>query len=685
MHIQLKTLKPYVILLVILLIAYLPVSTFYFGMKNDAFSDNFPNKFFLSEALHTGHLPLWNPYMNFGFPIYADMGFAFYNPITWLFGLIGYNAYTLTIEVLLYIYLGGVFMYRLGRYLQFNSDVCIAIAAMYMCSGFYTGSLQYINFLTAAGFLPLVMQTFLRLINNPGIKASFVFAVACYFVFAGGHPAIPVALLYFLFAILILLFGFNRAYRQNSKNILVFLFAAVVCFMLLYLPAIYSYLFILGDYGRSSTENQSLYATAGFTFSSYISFLFPYSTITVKDWFGTDVAMRNGFFSIAGFICAMLSFKSKQLYAKVFFIAAVIMLLLSAGGEIKALVFSKLPLLNYIRYNGEFRIYSILCFCIAAGYGLQQLNTADAGFKKTFNLSLKILGIICVSIFIILVAGKYFSISEVINVFGSNTGGAAKIKQFLAGPFSWFLMVSIILASAVILLSLYALKRNNFRLLVIIIILDLVVNSILYLPVTGVGQVTLKSIQAIYNTSPQGMPPPPLTPVNKIDTLDGKTTGLVGDITYYNKLIGTARLTDYPSYFTSTDQYFADKDLVREVSKHAYFFIKHTDTILGPSNISVLSFSPQRIEAQVNTMQDDTLVLLQNNYRFWRATVNGNSTSIQTVYKTFMSVPIRKGMNEVVFEYIDKRLPVCICISLLSFITGIIIVTRKRLPVNNQG
>jgi hypothetical protein len=92
-------------------------------MKNDAFSDNFPNKFFLSEAIHSGMLPLWNPYMNFGFPVYADPGFAFWNPITWVFALIGYSAYTLTVEVLCYIYIAGICMFALCRYLKLNAGI----------------------------------------------------------------------------------------------------------------------------------------------------------------------------------------------------------------------------------------------------------------------------------------------------------------------------------------------------------------------------------------------------------------------------------------------------------------------------------------------------------------------------------------------------------------------------------
>ena len=154
-----KKLKPYLLLLIVLLIAYLPLSSFYFGMKNDAFSDNFPNKYFLSQALHAGIFPLWNPYMNFGFPVYADPGFAYWNPITWFFTLIGYNAYTLTLEVLCYLYIAGICMYNLGRYLKFSSYTIFAVAVMYICSGFFVGSIQYINFLTAAAFLPFLSPT----------------------------------------------------------------------------------------------------------------------------------------------------------------------------------------------------------------------------------------------------------------------------------------------------------------------------------------------------------------------------------------------------------------------------------------------------------------------------------------------------------------------------------------------
>jgi hypothetical protein len=78
----------YLLLFLFLFIAYLPLSSFLFALKNDALTTNFPNKYFFSASLHAGYLPLWNPYINFGLPLYADPGFAFWNPMTWVFGLI---------------------------------------------------------------------------------------------------------------------------------------------------------------------------------------------------------------------------------------------------------------------------------------------------------------------------------------------------------------------------------------------------------------------------------------------------------------------------------------------------------------------------------------------------------------------------------------------------------------------
>src|SRR5215475_909698 len=114
-NLTLKTrVQSYLLVLLFLLVAYLPLSSFLFALKNDALTVNFPNKYFFSASLHSGYLPIWNPYINFGLPLYADPGFAFWNPLTWIFGLIGYSIPMLSVEILVYIWLAGIFMFELG-------------------------------------------------------------------------------------------------------------------------------------------------------------------------------------------------------------------------------------------------------------------------------------------------------------------------------------------------------------------------------------------------------------------------------------------------------------------------------------------------------------------------------------------------------------------------------------------
>jgi hypothetical protein len=184
---------------------------------------------------------------------------------------------------------------------------------------------------------------------------------------------------------------------------------------------------------------------------------------------------------------------------------------------------------------------------------------------------------------------------------------------------------------------------------------DLAINSIVCLPVTGVGWVTLPEIQKIYNSNPAGIPIPPLVPVRTINTLDPKTTGLVGDMSYYNKKIGTTKLTDYPSYFKSTALYFQDaaKDSVLNMP---YLFLKTSLKGSNDAKITVNKFSPTSIRLFVAAKSEDSLVFLQNNYPYWRAFINKREVPVSTAFRTFMSVPIQQGNNEVEFVYDDKYL-----------------------------
>jgi hypothetical protein len=687
MAFQPAKLKPYLILLVILLIAFLPVSTLYFGMKNDAFSDNFPNKFFFTEAIRSGFLPLWNPYLNFGFPIYADPGFAFWNPITWLFGaVIGYNAYTLTAEVLLFIYISGIAMFRLSRHLHFSLPASIATATMFMCSGFFTGQLQHINFLTSAAFLPLLIQQLLTLFTTPNYKNASLFSASLYMTFAGGHPAMPIGTIYFLISLSICIFIFNDSVRKKQKILLQYLLLSVFIFLLLYSPAIYSYLTVMPYYVRGEALDQFSETTYGFSPGSYLSFIFPFATVKDAKFLTDDLSMRNAYFSLAGFALVVSQLKSKNYLIRSLLLSAAVMLVFSSGGYIKGALYSFLPLLRYVRTNGEFRIFSILCFCLVAGYGLNELILRDDKKHVRFQRVIQVL--LCINLLTFFFVLFNLSSQNYLQYLSANFFKEKIFAiKFILDNLNFGNTLFLSCTLNVICLSALLIGKTNIKKITFIIVADLIINSITYLPFSGIGTTTLSAINDIYNKHEKSVIKPSLTPIKDIDTFSLKQTGLIGSASFYNKKIGITHLTNYPSYFSNTEAYFksAAPDTVNNLP---YIFLKK-DVIQHVDNPQYLNkaltidfFSPQKINIKVDLFQSDTLVLLQNYYKFWRAKVDGLEIPVARSFITFMSVPLSKGNHMVEFYYEDKILLLFVTLALTTLIVMIVLLT---LLLNSQA
>jgi hypothetical protein len=668
-----KVLKYYLLLLIVLLIAYLPLSSLHFAMKNDAFSDNFPNKYFLSQSLHAGIIPLWNPYMNFGFPIYADPGFAYWNPVTWLFAAIGYSAYTLTIEVLLYIYLGGAFMFRLCKWLNLSLPVAFIVACMYMCSGFYTGSIQYINFITAAAFLPLLIQAFLKLIYTPCFYNAIIFSLSLVFVAMGGHPAIPFAAIYLLLILFIAILIFQQNRITNLRKFIIFLLVSVILFLIFFSPALYSYASIWNVYGRNTPQQHFEITNTGFSIASLISLLFPFSINAHTSFLNNDVAMRNAYFSLPGFSAIFFAIKTKNKFVYCLLFTAFIFLILSIGGGFKEIIYQYLPLLKYIRTNGEYRIFFILLLCVVSGFGLEQIISNRNSFIK---LKLFFKYFIAADLFVLILTAIFFrnKITGFFAVTFSQHFSANLAKEFFQNMnFPVALIISLVIAIIVALLIIRK-KHLSAKYLAAIICFDIIINACICLPVTGVGSATVRQVQSFYNNNPPDIPVPPLISVKDIDTLNDKLTGLIGNVTYYNKKIGTTKLTDYPSYFKSTDTFFKSPEK-EFVLNRPYLFVLNDN---NNNSIKVLHFEPQKIVLTVQSTTNDSLICLQNNYKFWRAFENKKPLPVTTAFSTFISIPLSPGNHTIEFIYKDSLLLFFSIISVIVLVAMLIIIAKEK-------
>jgi hypothetical protein len=629
------------LLLLVCLIAYLPLSSFLFSMKNDAFIFNFPNKFFFSESIRQGSLPTWNPYLNYGFPLFADPGFAWWHPVTWLFGVIGYNAYTFSIEILLYIYIGGIGMYWFGKTLNLKSSTCFALGCMFMCSGFFIGNLQHINFLTSASFLPWLIGSWLKYQNNTSLKNLFFCGLSAFLLCAAGHPAIPIGTIYFTFFLTCSYFILFRKRIKTTTFILnqIKLLAFIILFLT---PLIYSYITIQPYYTRFEPANQLTSINTGFTIQSYLSFVFPFATIKNQAWFETDVSMRNAYFSFLGFIFFVffLVKKNKNTHSILFLFPGIFMLLLAAGGVTKVLLYEHLPGLQYIRTNGEFRIFSIFSFIICGAFHLELLF-----LKQKESLSVKKYKR---WIFLLLFIGLAILSTTFLMSIKINSEGLISGTKYLLDHLSFqqcFIIAGIIFF-IISILYLFALtrKRSITGFILFALVMDLILNSWALLPITGVGKTSVAHMQSIINKSPKGFPKPTFNK-EKEPLLTKEEIPLVGNWAWYAKNFANPQI-DYPSMLNSTQKFINSKDSNFFRGKSFAFFIS------GRKNQMIVErFSPHLFSLKVHSPEADTLVLLQNDFPGWKVTRNNVDVKPIVYAKTFMAIPVQKGESIIKWKF----------------------------------
>jgi hypothetical protein len=673
-------------------IAYLPLSSFLFAVKNDALIANFPPKYFFSAALHAGHWPLWNPYMNFGLPMYADPGFAFWHPLTFLFGALGYNIWLLSVEILVYLWLGGIFMYFLGRYLGHSRKTAFLIAAMFMCCGFFIGNLSQTNFLTCAAFLPLVVQTFLQLQQTPTPKRMFFAAGSIYLLISGGHPAIPIGTLYFLAALLAGL-ALTKPKPRELKKLATTNLLLILTVLGLTAPIWLSWLQIWPYFTRASPVVQSNSADTGFTLTSWSSFVFPFATMANTDFFGTTTSMRSGYFSFIGFGLLLFTLAHKRNRLQhIFLIEGVLFLLVSFGGDVKIFIYSHMPLLTFIRDNGEYRIFTLFAFILTVSWPLERLlQQSDKAINHYFPRMIN--AFFLLSLIALLIGCGIMLYRQIPFLPPSTNGLLLRIKHQL-DILSPAEALTINAAILLLLTAAWFLLRHRVRNAILIpgiISIDLILSCWLLLPFTGVQRQSPADMQALLPHVSPGIPLPTLEPLAQNDRPGLEK--ILGRWSYYTKQPGTPVKGDYPVLLQETKDYF-ESPCAKTLVQRPFVFRTAPNAPLP----RLTAFSPTRIELQVGQVAApakrdhengpaDTLVLLQNHFPGWQSSIDGRPCPLLKLYGSFMgvAVPADNFPHRVQFLFSPPGLLWYLLIPVITLLLLAFAGTRQPLAQSDHG
>ncbi|MEO6489245.1 MAG: hypothetical protein ABIO04_04820 [Ferruginibacter sp.] len=639
--------KTILFFIAVLFIAYLPVSSCMFFLKNDAFNGYFPPKFFMSESIRSGHLPLWNPYINFGFPQYGDMSSGYWSPFTWLISsTVGYNAYTLTFELLFYILLAGIGMYKLTGQWVTNKHVRTIAGVAYMCSGYFVGHMQHFNWLSGAAFLPFCLWSYLLLLNKFSIRNSLLAAMLFYLFVSSAHPGITISAFYFFIAVLIFYLLSNDNYtplrnRLNSFAKTHLLFLAL--FLLMSAGMIAGYLDILPHFVRGEKISLGESLSNPTNVQSWISSLLPFATVKNDAFYETDISMRNCYFGLSlllFFIVACI--QQKTAWQRFLLITGSIFALLSSGGILKTLSYKFIPFIGYVRLNGEFRIFALLCFIIVAAIELDKFLLKETRFEGVLRWVYYAIEIV---LFLSLLLGMYHS-------FGKHESFIYSIRDILSRESVALKLKMLIdtltfydtlwIQSLIQLLFLWAvkwcIKKHDIKLLMRISVVNIIVACLFNIPFTGVGKASVAQVQHVLNRSEKGIPIPPLQPVFMNDSLNIDEKALVGDWSMYNKQIGVKEKVPYPIILKNMDAYFNQRQ--KKYLEKPFVFIEPT----GPEDkLVVNSFSPNKITVSVTSDTSSVLILQQNYYPHWYYINGSNKRPVDKAGVNFMSAPIRNG------------------------------------------
>lgn len=669
--------KYYCWLAVLIIIIYWPVSTFLFAMKNDALAGYFPAKYFIAESIHNNIIPWWNPYINYGYPMHADLTSSFWSPFTWIFSLLGgYTVYTVHLEYLLYCILAAWGMFSLSARLKQNSKAAFVIALCYACGGIFTGNAQHTNWICGAAILPFVLSAYLNIIEEPRFKNAVSLALWTALFIVSAHPYLIISLFYITLILFFVLSDKSAAVFQKTIIQLVF---SVLLILLLTSGYLFSALELFPYLSRSQSLSAAQVSNH-FPIVSVISALLPFTSVSPGELFQhTDLGMRNAYMGIVILIFFIATLVSKKnYYQKIFLTAAACFFILSFGGIISRFLTHYIPLLGFVRLISVFRLPGIFFLLLACGYSLSDFFEG----KLTIKINKIITGLL---IFIgLLFSYSVFSLLKSHDSLLPVSFDKRGIKDWIENiSLSKTIVIQSVIQIPLLLVLLRTKTQHKFTLISVVCFIDLFLAVSLNAPFTIVGQKSVKATQELLNTAPKGFPLPELKPIIKNTTADPAFEKSFGNWSMYSKEIGTlTKAKTYPNLFKSNQQYFSSG--LNNISIHSSFLYKaqqiifYSDSIQASakdsftcfvnmhyrtndfppgsapdssSSIKLIKVEPNQISIESASKDDYVLVIKQNYYKYWEATVDGNKTNLIPCNYAFMCVPVSKGEHSINLSY----------------------------------
>jgi hypothetical protein len=143
------------------------------------------------DFIHSGYLPLWNPYAFSGIPLLGDGQTAIFYPPNWFFLFLPATL-ALNFDILTQFSLAGAGMFLFARQLRTGQAAATLAALAFMFNGFITTRAVHLSIMSGAALIPFVFWSVDRLRARPGVGRFALAALVVAIQGMAGHPQVPV-------------------------------------------------------------------------------------------------------------------------------------------------------------------------------------------------------------------------------------------------------------------------------------------------------------------------------------------------------------------------------------------------------------------------------------------------------------------------------------------------------------
>jgi len=651
-----KHLKTTLAVLAILLF-YWPVSFGVYSMKWDILNWFFPMRQLVGEMLQAHLLPLWNPYINLGYPLGIDPQSGSIYPIAWLIGyFFGYSIYVIGLEFVLHAIIGFWGFKKLGKTLGWSLNTALVIGLLYAGSGFMVGNSQHLTYIISAAWIPWVLHYYYQIWDHPNARSAAGLSFVLMLLLTGGYPAFFITIGYTLLAIF--LWKMVKKLKEKkytfSKRVFAFHLFSVVLFLIQSLCFIRFFVESMPLINRTAGLTLAQVQLVPFSPQGLLSLFFPFMVSPDLAFWQTDVSMINIYLGLGAFLLVItqIVFQPSKKVLSVFGIALIFMGI-SFGDFffLRGWLYHSLPLMDMFRYPALFRLFFMILFLILAGMGLEKLRKEkEIKFSRQIQRTAIAVTIISIIFFI-------YTISQVSLQWPEAFSAAAFHKFAMNAPVAVRSLIQVPIQVFFLIIFLILLRKKFIKAIYLLLVLDIFTAVQFNSFTTIICEEPIQKLQS------------------KLDTLSGDflsatppvlATGHLGDNRYYPIFNNHSMLrkdiaqNGYNNLQLSAYAKFHPTEKFKEYLDHPPFYT------LPETPLELLHFTPNELVLESSSDQARQLIFLQMNYPGWEVAIDGRPVELATIDAPVLAVELPAGTQEVRFRFAPQGYLWFLGISFLS-------------------